>query len=77
MRSVAECAVGYFLTIGVTANTQSVVSEHAGVLPYPVESSRSPLWALDAVREEDNQPSPTAPPDYYDYTFPRITTDRG
>ncbi|KAI9451007.1 hypothetical protein BJY52DRAFT_135147 [Lactarius psammicola] len=49
--------------------------EHAGVPPDPVTgSSRFPPGALDDVREEDNQPSPTAPPDYDD-TMPRIVID--
>jgi hypothetical protein len=55
------------------ADTQSV-SEHAGVSPDPVTGmSRFPPGALDAVREEDNLPSPTAPPDYEDHLTPRIT----
>jgi hypothetical protein len=48
--------------------------EHAGVPPDPVTGlSRFPPGALDAVREEDNQPSPIAPPDYDDHLNPRIT----
>jgi len=51
--------------------------EHAGVPPDPVTgSSRFPPGALqNAVRQEGNQPSPTAPPDYYDAIGPRIIID--
>ena len=52
------------------------VSEHAGVPPDPVTgSSRFPPGALDTLREEDNLPSPTAPPGYDDNLTPRITID--
>lgn len=48
--------------------------EHAGVTPDPVtELSRFPPGALDAVREEDNLPDPTDPPDYDDHLAPSIT----
>jgi len=50
--------------------------EHAGVMPDPVTgSSRFPPGALDAVREEDNEPSPTAPPGYDYHLTPSITID--
>ena len=48
-----------------------IVSEHAGVTPNPTGSSSG---ALDAVREEDIQPSLVAPSDYDDVT-PRIAND--